>query len=137
MRYSILLNGRNLLAEVEGSLQYLDFYTTRTVEAGSKAEAESLAIALIRRDKKLLQLMRNEADDPPTFSVEEIVELVDESATHNTGFSFYRETNVIGFTVKSAFLSCSHPRDEGTDCDNLLTCLNLPVNETHLVNLRL
>ena len=94
MRYKVLLNGQNLLAEVEGSLQYLGFYTTRTVEAGTETEAKSLAIALIRQDNKLLQMMRNEADDPPTFAVEEIVELVDESETHNTGFSFYRETTM-------------------------------------------
>ena len=92
MRYRILLNGQNLLAEVEGSLQYLGFYTTRTVEADTEAEAKSLASALLRQDKKLLQIMRNEADDPPTFSIEEVVELVDESEAHNTGFSFYRET---------------------------------------------
>lgn len=92
VRYKIFLNGQNLLTEVEGSLQYLGFYTTRTVEAGTEAEAESLALALIRRDKKLLQIMRNDADDPPTFSIEEIVEIVDESEARNTGFPFYLET---------------------------------------------
>jgi hypothetical protein len=93
-RYRVFLSGQNLLAEVEGSLQYLGFYTTRTVEAGTEAEAESLALELIRRDKKLLQMMRNEADDPPTFSIEEIVEIVDESEAHNTGFAFYLETTM-------------------------------------------
>jgi hypothetical protein len=94
MKYRILLNGENLLTEVEGSLQCLGFYTTRTVEAATEAEAESLALALIRQDKKLLQIMRNEADDPPTFSVEEIVEVVDESEADNIGFAFYPETTM-------------------------------------------
>lgn len=94
VRYRILLHGQNLLAELEGSLQYVGFYTTRIVEAGTEAEAESLAITVIRQDKKLLQMMRNEADDPPTFSVEEIVEFVDESEARNTGFVFYLETTI-------------------------------------------
>jgi hypothetical protein len=94
VRYKILLNGQNLLAEVEGCLQYLGFYTTRTVEASTEAEAESLALDLIRRDKKLVQMMRNEADDPPTFLIEEIVEIVEESEVRNTGFAFYLETTM-------------------------------------------
>ena len=94
VRYRILLNGQNLLAEIEGTLQYLGFYTTRIVEAGTKAEAESLALTLIEQDRKVLQMMRNNSDDPPTFSIEEIVELVDESEAHNPGFAFYRETTM-------------------------------------------
>lgn len=94
MRYRVFLSGQNLLAEVEGSLQCLGFYTTRIVEAANEAEAKSLAIAVIRQDKKLLQMMRNAADDPPTFSVEKIVEFVDESEGRNTGFVFYLETTM-------------------------------------------
>lgn len=94
VRYRVFLSGQNLLAEVEGSLQYLGFYTTRIVAASTEAEAESLALDLIRRDKKLLQMMRNEADDPPTFAIEEIVEIADESEARNTGFAFYPDTTI-------------------------------------------
>jgi hypothetical protein len=94
VKYRILLHGQNLLGEVEDRLQYLGFYTTRIVEAATEAEAKSLAIAVIRQDKKLLQMMRNAADDPPTFSVEKIVEFVDESEGRNTGFVFYPETTM-------------------------------------------
>jgi hypothetical protein len=92
VRYKVFLSGQNLLTEVEGSLQYLGFYTTRSVEAATEAEAESLTLDLIRRDEKLLQMMRNEPDDPPTFLIEEIVEIVDEAEARNTGFAFYLET---------------------------------------------
>ena len=43
------MNGQNLLAEIEGSLQYLGFYTTRTGEAGTEAALVVGGLAALTR----------------------------------------------------------------------------------------
>ena len=45
-------------------------------------------------------MMRNEADDPPTFLIEEIVEIVDESEVRNTGFVAARDQQFASKLIK-------------------------------------
>jgi len=67
--YSVFINGRNFLTELEGSLKRLGFYTTREVEADDYAGAEAAAIDSLRASSKLRDSVRNAQDDPPQLFI--------------------------------------------------------------------
>jgi hypothetical protein len=91
--YKVLLHGQNVLVELEGHPKKLGFFTTRVVEANDREEAERYAFNLIVKDDKLRDLMRNSADDPPIFSIDDLEEIIiDFDGAKDTGFSFYVDT---------------------------------------------
>jgi hypothetical protein len=88
-KYRVLINGKNLLFDVDGDRQKMGFYVTRFVEAETYAQAEQAALNLINQSDKLRGMLNSPAD-PPVFDVEEIDE-VDSLADNKIGFAFYRE----------------------------------------------
>jgi len=88
-KYRVLINGKNLLFDVDGDRQKMGFYVTRLVEAETYAQAEQAALNLINQSEKLRGVL-NSLADPPVFDVEEIDE-VDSLADNKIGFAFYRE----------------------------------------------
>ena len=114
-KYDVLVNGRNFLLAIVGalppsgkvgllgvtklvgkytaSLRKHGFYMNVYVEADSPEEAETRAVALLRKDRKLRNLMMNEPGDQPRLYVEEITTLTSFRGCHRprTGLGFYLE----------------------------------------------
>jgi len=67
--YQVNLLGENYLINMNGQPRKLGFVTTRVVEAETLAEAERLALRLVKLE--LRGKILNRADDPPRLAVEE------------------------------------------------------------------
>lgn len=92
-KYKVMLNGRNFLISLEGTVQKLGFFTTRWVEANDPNEAELQAVALVKNDSDLRAAVKNEHADPPIIHLEEVVEVADFEGVQvpGAGYSFYAE----------------------------------------------
>ena len=92
--FTVTMNGRNFLTEIDGVSKKLGFYTTRDVEAADQQQAVAAAIQLMRASDKLRTLVRNPAEDPPQMFVDEVVaiEKIDQSKPV-PGFSFYDDVD--------------------------------------------
>ena len=71
--FCVDLRGENFWMAVDGVPTRLGFYTTRFVQAEGTAEAERVAVDLIRGDTGLASL--NDRADPPMVFAEEIEEV--------------------------------------------------------------
>ena len=92
-KYRVLINGQNLLLNLDGSPRKLGFYTTRFVDARNPEEAEDVAVELIREDAALKGNVLNGRDDPPMLYADEVEEIgvSDDDDSLGTGFSWYAE----------------------------------------------
>ena len=72
-KYQVRLEGQNIWVKVDDKPELMGFFTTRFVEASERDEAERRAIELVQAN--LQEIMLNAPDDPPTFYVEEVIEL--------------------------------------------------------------
>jgi capsule polysaccharide export protein KpsE/RkpR len=92
-KYRVMINGKNLLTDVEGVRQRLGFYTTVFVEAFTPADAESRAIDVLREDAHLSDIALNAEDDPLRFSVDEVheIESFDGVRLPRMGLALYEE----------------------------------------------
>jgi len=74
-KYKVMLNGQNFVIDLgEGQARH-GFYTTRYVDANTKAEAEDIVIASINNRSDIKENIKNESNDPPMLYAEEIVEV--------------------------------------------------------------
>ncbi len=92
-RFSILINGHNILLATEKGEERCGFYQTHWIEAVDTCSAVEIAVEKIRRSQWLREAALNEADDPPIFEVEEIkeVDTFDGVEANPTGRAFYPE----------------------------------------------
>jgi hypothetical protein len=73
-KYSVTLEGRNFLLDIEGSVKKYGFFTTRYVEAENAEQAEMKAVQLIRKDQSLKTTAKNEGAKPMVY-LDSITEL--------------------------------------------------------------
>jgi hypothetical protein len=73
-KYSVMLEGRYFLLEIDGAVMKYGFYTTRYVEAEDPQEAEMKAVQLVRTDQSLKLAVKNEGASPMIYlsSIEEL-----------------------------------------------------------------
>ena len=92
-KYRVMINGQNLLTEVDGVRQRLGFYTNVFVEAFTPADAEGRAIDILREDAHLHEVALNAVDDPLRFTVDEVheIESFDGVRLPRQGFTLYEE----------------------------------------------
>ncbi len=93
-KYRILVHGRNLLTKADGAQKRFGFYTNVFVEAFGAAEAESLAIDLLREDAGLKEIVMNADDDPVVLTADEIqqAESFEGFQLPRTGLALYSES---------------------------------------------
>ena len=88
--YSVTINGRNFLTDIEGEQKKLGFFTAREVEAHDPEAAEAAAVRSVRDNERLRATIRNTPEDPPMLFVEEIVKIDAVQADKPVpGFAFY------------------------------------------------
>jgi hypothetical protein len=90
--FLVSLEGRNFWLRLDTEPSRLGFFATRLVQAVDEAEAETKAVAMLREDEALQQVL-NEKSDPPMIYCETIVP-VDPIRLGNVslrGFTFYPE----------------------------------------------
>jgi ribosomal protein S27AE len=89
-KYRVMLEGRNFLLDIEGSVKKYGFFTTRYVEAEDFQQAEMKAMQLIREDQVLKTATKNESSKPMIY-LESITELESFEGLHlpGTGYSFF------------------------------------------------
>ena len=73
--YMVRLTGQNFLMDSDGGPKKRRFHTTRLLEAENPKQAETLALAFIRNDKRLQGTVLNEVSDPPNIYLESITEI--------------------------------------------------------------
>lgn len=91
--YRVVINGQNLLVEMDGRIAKHGFFTTRIVESPDPVAAEHAAVQMIRETQRLRDLVRNEPGDPPVMDVTSVVEVEpgEESESREPGFVWYEE----------------------------------------------
>ena len=91
IKYQVMLEGKNFLLNMEGSIKKYGFYTTRYLEANDPEDAKSKSVQMIREDKKLSNIISNKASDPPIIYLESVHELesFDGVELPGTGYAFY------------------------------------------------
>jgi hypothetical protein len=91
-KYSVMLEGRDFLLEIGGSVKKYGFFTTRYVEAENPEEAEMKAVQLVRTDQSLQQAVRNEGSSP-AIHLSSFLELrsFDGVRPPGRGYSFFPE----------------------------------------------
>lgn len=91
-KYSVMIEGKNLCLE-RGGLKKMGFFTTRWVEAVSAKEAERIAIGHVKNELMELGVLRNAAEDPPTFVIEKTREVVSfgDNIVPGRGFTLFEE----------------------------------------------
>jgi hypothetical protein len=89
-KYRVMLEGRNFLLDMEGSVEKYGFFTTRYVEAENPEQAEIKAVQLIREDQSLKVAAKNEGSKPLIY-LDSIVELESFEGVRlpGTGYSFF------------------------------------------------
>ena len=92
-KYIVIVNGQNLLIEVDGVRKRHGFFTNVYIEAFTPADAESRALELVREDAHVRDITLNAEGDPLSLSVEEIreVESFGDARMPRTGLGFYPE----------------------------------------------
>ncbi|MGD9160245.1 MAG: hypothetical protein PVG39_17650 [Desulfobacteraceae bacterium] len=90
-KYSVFVEGRNLLLNIDGQEKKVGFYTTRYVEAYETNEAKYIALNLIQYDPKLMDNILNKESDLPRINVEKIEEIFEVDIPSPTGFTFFLE----------------------------------------------
>ncbi len=63
--FQVTLLGENFFVRCENETRRLGFYTTRWVKADSEKEAESKAVALVRNDKHIRDLLEESPEPIP------------------------------------------------------------------------
>ena len=89
-KYSVMLEGRNFLLDIEGSVKKYGFFTTRYVEAENPEQAEIKAVQLIKEDRSLKMAAKNEGLKPMIY-LDSITELMSFEGVRlpGTGYSFF------------------------------------------------
>lgn len=79
------------------NLHKIGFYTIVYVKAGSHKEAELAAVAILRKDNKLKQMVHNSPNDPPKLFAEEITQVGSFRGCRlpRSGLGFYLEAKKI------------------------------------------
>ena len=92
-KYRVMIQGRNLLKEIDGMRGRYGFYTNVFVEAFTRADAESRAIKLLHEDAYLRNTVLNSKDDPLRFSAVEVheIESFDDIRAPRQGLALYPE----------------------------------------------
>jgi hypothetical protein len=89
-KYSVLVEGENLLMDLQGVQRY-GFFTTRYVKAADGEAASQYAVDLAREELLSSGLLLNERGDNPIFSVSEILQIGTFNGVNapGKGFTFY------------------------------------------------
>jgi len=88
--YRIIIEGRNLLMNVDGQQDKYGFYTTRWIRAAEPNNAKQKATALVASE--LIAYKLNGVDDPVTLTVVEVGKMRWPFHRRGSGFSFFPET---------------------------------------------
>ena len=70
--FTVLINGRNFLVNVNGKEEKHGFFLQVCVEANEAKAAELEAVRILTSDSELKQLALNPKEDPPMLFAEEI-----------------------------------------------------------------
>lgn len=89
MKYGVMLRGENFAIKSESGVENLGFMATRFVQASSPAEAELIAVELIRKDVTLLEILRKESNSESKIYLEEMWRVGWWRRLGGRGFSFY------------------------------------------------
>jgi len=94
-KYRVMLEGKNFSLSSDEVVQKHGFYTTLYVEANNPEEAELKAVNMIKTDKKLTDLVKNDNTDVPMIYLDEIVEIrsFDENNILEIGYTFFIEND--------------------------------------------
>jgi hypothetical protein len=91
--FRVLVRGENFFLNLEGAVKRYGFYTTRLVDAPNEAEAERLAIEMLRENERLRGQVLNDRSDRPMLFAEEIAELSPQDAVEPRapGLAFFED----------------------------------------------
>jgi len=90
-KYKIIIEGTNLLININDIATKVGFFATRVVECSNKFSAENIAIKLISDELDKISLNNN--DDPPSLFISEVCEvgMFDYIFKKPAGFTWYKD----------------------------------------------
>ena len=71
-KFRVLVEGKNLLMQVNGVQKRFGFFTTVYVDAFTPDDAKTRAIDLLREDARLQEASLNAENDPISYSAQEV-----------------------------------------------------------------
>lgn len=92
--FKVIVEGRNCLLEIDGSVRLCGFFATRPIEAADEITARQVAMDTIRRE--ISSQVRNAACDPPKLEVSEVTQIpAVADCVPSRGFTFYLEDEAV------------------------------------------
>ena len=88
-----MLRGEDFELIFEGKEEHFGFYTTRVVKAVTEEEAETKAVALVKKDKDLISSMLPSSSKEPMIYLESISKAPFWRKLGGTGYSFWPMEN--------------------------------------------
>jgi len=89
--FRCFIRGDNFPGELAGQTKPVGFFTTRLIEAASPADAESLAVEMLREDEDLKVAAKYRTPDAKIY-FEKIEEMPpDTESVPNKGFTFFTQ----------------------------------------------
>lgn len=93
MKYQVVLRGENFELNLENDINVFGFYTTRVVKAASAEDAETKAVALIKNDQSLQQLLVKGSSYQPMIYLESIYKAKWWKRSGGKGYTFWEIGN--------------------------------------------
>lgn len=87
-KYICIIRGRNFHMQLEDEPEKVCFFTSRSVKANSREEAEELVVEQMRNEASLVERIVNEAKDSPIRYVEDFFERHRLARNRRTGLDF-------------------------------------------------
>lgn len=88
-KFRALLRGEDFPIVTERGVEIWGFYTTRTVRAKDEDEAELAAVALIKSDGSLLEMIDRSAESEPMIYLEALSKARWWNRLGGAGYTFY------------------------------------------------
>jgi hypothetical protein len=94
-KYKALLQGENLLMEIDEKPTKCGFFATRYVEATDPDDAEAILVEFLQNEKEFINTALNDKTDQPLVFLNRIVELesFEGIPVPGTGYSFFPESS--------------------------------------------
>ena len=94
-KYKALLQGENVIMEIDSQPAKCGFFATRYVEAKDPNEAETILAATLQNEAEFKQSALNDKADQPVIFLNRIIEVdsFDGIPLPGTGFSFFPESH--------------------------------------------
>jgi len=89
MKYAVFLQGENFAIPTNEKSDLVGFFATKVVDANTESNAKDQAIALVKKDPKVLEAFSKSKSINPTLNIMVAHELFEGSRMTHTKYTYY------------------------------------------------